>query len=68
MNTDEMEARVLEILAADPESWFSSYHYEIVEACGGTLPAAEAVCKHLRQTKKVGARGRGQFAQYAHKL
>lgn len=65
--TDEMEANVLAILEADRDAWYSAYNYVIIEACGGSYIAAQGVCKHLRQLKKVDAQGRGKMAQYAYR-
>lgn len=65
--TDEMEANVLAILEADQDAWYSAFNPHIMEACGGSFIAARGVCKHLRQLKKVDARGRGEMAQYAYR-
>jgi hypothetical protein len=66
-STDEMEAAVLAVLASEQDAWFNHFAPSIIEACGGSFDMAMAVCKHLRQQKRVDAQGSGKWAQYGHK-
>lgn len=60
----DVERRVLEAVAAEPDGWLNHFYSTITEAANGDFHLAQATCMNLRRRKLVDGEGRGKWAQY----